>query len=248
MTFKDHFSQQAGAYASSRPRYPDGMFGYLADAAPQRELAIDVGTGNGQAAQGLARHFQSVLAIDGSAAQIAKAAPADNIRYECATADAIPAADGSADLVTVAQAAHWFPLDEFYAEVKRILKPGGVLAIWTYNLPRFQQDRIDDIIDTLYEDIIGPYWPEERRHVEDGYASLPFPFPRMDAPEFEMSAQWDLDHLVSYLNSWSAVQRYRDQTGLDPLESVVEGLGRAWGAPQRTRQVRFMLSLLMGRK
>lgn len=246
-SFKDHFSAQSKAYASARPGYPQALFDYLATIAPATGLALDVGTGNGQAALGLASSFAQVIGIDGSQAQLDHAEAAANIEYRIGTADALPVEDASVDLITVAQALHWFPLDDFYAEAKRALKPDGVLAVWTYYLPRFGVDRIDDTVDTFYQDVIGGYWPPERVHVETGYADLPFPFTPVETPDFAMTANWDLNHLAVYISSWSAVQRYRTETGLDPIQSLMESLGPAWGPPMRERQATFAVSLLAGR-
>lgn len=247
MTFKDHFSNQAEIYARARPTYPDGLFAYLANAAPGREAALDVATGNGQAAIALARHFHRVTGIDGSKSQLENAAPADNIAYEHAQADALPLLDNSVDLVTIAQALHWLPLDQFYAEVGRVLKPKGLVAAITYNTPRFEVGEIDQAIDVLYEDILGPYWPGERVHVETAYRDLDFPFTRVDVPVFEMTSNWTLEMLGYYLSSWSATNIYLKETGIDPIGPAMQRLEEAWGKPERKRLVRFPLTVIAGR-
>ncbi|MBV6633527.1 MAG: class I SAM-dependent methyltransferase [Alphaproteobacteria bacterium] len=247
MTFKDHFSTQAATYAAARPRYPDGLFAYLADASPARDAVLDVATGNGQAALSLAKHFRQVTGIDGSQNQIDNATPAENVHYECAKADALPLPDESVDLVTVAQALHWFPLEEFYAEARRVLRPKGLIAAITYNTPRFDSPDINDAVDILYEDILGPYWPPERRHVEAGYTDLPFPFDPITVPDFEMTTQWSLEMLTEYVNSWSATNIYKRETGIDPVPDAMPKIKEVWGSPDRIRLVRFPLSVIAGR-
>ena len=180
-SFKDHFSAHASAYARYRPRYPEALFAYLASLCPAHDLAWDCATGNGQAARSLTEHFARVVATDASADQLAHAAPHEQITYHVAPAAQSPLASHSADLVTVAQALHWLDLDAFYAEVRRVLKPGGVLAVWTYGLLRINP-AVDAVIQRLYTDIVGAYWPPERRHVEDGYRALAFPFDAIEPP------------------------------------------------------------------
>jgi Methylase involved in ubiquinone/menaquinone biosynthesis len=169
MAFKDHFSTQAATYAAARPTYPAALFSFLAAQSPAMETALDVATGNGQAALGLAPHFTRVIACDASQAQIDNAQPADNVTYHCAGADALPVEDDSIDLITVAQALHWFPLDEFYAEVRRVLKPGGLIAAISYGVQQFDDLALNAAINELYEGVLGDYWPPERFHIETEY-------------------------------------------------------------------------------
>ena len=170
---KDHFSGHAACYQQFRPNYPDALFTYLAALCPAHELAWDCATGNGQAAVALAPHFERVIATDASAQQIDQAGPHPNVEYLVAPADKAPINDGIVDLVTVAQALHWFDVKSFYAEVNRSLKSGGVLAVWCYQLHSINPE-IDSIVTQLYSGIVGPYWPPERKIVEDGYKSLPY--------------------------------------------------------------------------
>ncbi len=244
--FQDHFSGHAADYARFRPHYPLALFEWLAQVAPARELAWDCATGNGQAAVALAAYFAEVHATDASAEQVAQAQPHPGVRYVVAPAEASGLADTTVDLVTVAQALHWFDLDRFYGEVRRVLKPAGVLAVWSYGL--FEcAPAVDAAVRRLYADIVGPYWPMERRLVEQGYQSLPFPFAELQVPAFAMEAQWTLAETAGYLNTWSAVQRYRNDRSEDPLQRVAADLASAWGDAERARTIRWPLHLRVGR-
>ena len=230
--FKDHFSGQAPAYERYRPGYPLALFEFLSAAAPARNRAVDVGTGNGQAAAGLAAFFAEVLATEPSQAQLERARPHPRVTYRRETAERIGVDDGSVDLVTAAQAAHWFDWQRFPREVRRVLKPGGVVAIWTYGL--FSADTaIDAVVADFYRNVTGPYWPRERRHVEEGYASLPFPFEERPAPRFELETRWTVDEALGYLGTWSAVERYRRMRRRDPLALLEPRLRHAWGDGER---------------
>ncbi len=246
MHFKDHFSAHAGLYREARPHYPDALFDWLAAQAPARGLACDAGCGNGQASVALAARFGHVHATDPSATQIAAAEPRANIDYRVEPAEACSLADASADLVTVAQALHWFDQTRFHAEVRRVLKPHGVFAAWTY-----ADCSVDPAVDAaknrLYVDLTGPYWPPERVHVEGGYRDLPFPYTPIAAPPFEMGAHWDLMQFLAYLRSWSATQRYLREQGEDPVALVEPELRWVWRDPARRREVRWRFHLRCGR-
>lgn len=242
---KDHFSKQSSAYAQYRPRYPQELFAYLASLTGEPRLAVDCATGSGQAAIGLAEHFEHVIAIDRSADQLAHAERHPRITYQLGSAEAIRLSAHSADLVTVAQALHWFNLERFYGEVRRVLKPGGVLAVWTYNLNTITP-AIDAIIRRYHDALLGEYWPPERKFLTDGYRSLPFPFRELTPPRIEMVTEWTLDHLLGYLRSWSATQRYIDQNNANPLALITEKLSKAWGNPNESRRVVWPLTLRVG--
>jgi SAM-dependent methyltransferase len=246
MGFKDHFSAHAADYARYRPGYPPALFAWLADQAPARALALDCGTGNGQAALALAEHFARVTATDPSAEQIAAAIPHPRVGYRVAAAESPVCEPASVDLVTVAQALHWFDLERFYAECRRALKPGGVLAAWTYGLTRIAAP-IDAAVERFYRDTVGPYWPPERRHIESGYATLPFPFEPLRAPDFAMRADWSLDEFVGYLATWSAVRRYRRERGEDPTVALRAELSEHWAPAGARREIVWPLALRVGR-
>lgn len=244
-TFKDHFSPVAGAYARFRPDYPPELFRYLASAAGGHGLAWDCATGNGQAARGLAPYFRRVVATDASAAQVAQAGTEQGIEYRVAPADSSGLEDASVDLVTVAQALHWFDLDAFYTEVQRVLRPGGLLAVWSYGLLQVD-DAIDALIVRFHDQVVGPYWSPERRFVGEGLFELSFPFRELETHDFHMELQWTLSDLVGYLGTWSAARAYRETTGKDPLKETAVALAEHWGGQGRARIVRWPIALRVG--
>lgn len=243
----DHFSPVAADYAQFRPHYPPDLFSWLAEIAPARNLAWDCATGSGQAAVDLAAHFQQVIATDSSTAQLDAAPLHANIIYRRAPAEASGLTAHSVDLISVAQALHWFDLDRFYAEVKRVLTVGGILAVWTYRMLSSGDTAIDDCIAHFYQHTVGPYWPPERVHVENGYRRLPFPFNELTPPDFHMQTQWTLAQVLGYLRSWSASHRYQQHTGLDPVAALRARLDPLWGDPNQSRSIRWPLALRVGR-
>jgi ubiquinone/menaquinone biosynthesis C-methylase UbiE len=245
MTFKDHFSGHAAAYASSRPGYPRDLVATVSRLPNERRLALDCGTGNGQAAIGLAQYFDRVAAIDPSAAQIAQAPPHPRVEYRVAPAEASGLPDGSVDLVTAAQAFHWFDFDRFFAEAERVLAPGGAVALWTYNLARVDP-AVDAQMDRLAHEVTGPYWPPERRWVNEEYRTIPFPFAEVHIPPFTHIEEWNLEQFVRYLRTWSATARYIQQKGADPVDEVWDALAAAWGEPERVRTVAWPIYLRAG--
>lgn len=245
--FNDHFTAVATSYAGFRPTYPAALFAWLAQIAPDTNLAWDCATGSGQAARDLAAHFNRVVATDASTAQIAAAQAHPQIDYRVAAAEASGLANTSVDLITVAQALHWFDLDAFYAEVRRVLKPGGVLAVWTYGVFSVEGEGINDCTNAFYQDTVGPFWPPERMHVESGYRTLAFPFSAIQTPQFNMETTWTLAQLLGYLRSWSATGRYIAAHGIDPVDVLEKELAPLWGDAQRTRRVSWPLSVRAGR-
>ena len=244
--FKDHFSGHAAAYREARPTYPPQLFTWLAQQAPDTALAWDCGCGNGQATVALAAHFTRVIGTDPSAQQIAGAESRANIDYRVEPGERSTLADASGSLVTVAQALHWFDFEPFYAEVRRVLKPGGVFAAWSYAACKVEP-AIDKAIDRLYIDLTGPYWPPERAYVDAGYRTLPFPFAEIAAPTFPMIARWNVDHLLAYLRSWSATQRYIKAKGEDPVAIVESELRATWDDSAREREVHWLFHLRVGK-
>ena len=244
--FADHFSAHAAQYARFRPDYPPALFDWLGDIVRKHRLAWDCATGNGQAAVALAAHFDSVVATDGSVAQLAAATPHPRVRYVCATAEQSGLRSASADIVTVAQALHWLDLARFYREVNRVVVRGGVIAVWSYG-PVQVEARIDEVVNTLYRETIGSYWPSERAHVDNGYRDLAFPFEPIPSPTFEMSQRWTLAQLLGYIGTWSAVQRYRRANGDEVLDDFAARLAARWGDPSRAREVSWPLLARGGR-
>jgi SAM-dependent methyltransferase len=245
-TFKDHFSKHADAYARYRPHYPPALFEYLASLTAEHELAWDCGTGNGQAALGLTPYFERVIATDASVEQINNAFRHEKITYRVAQAGSAGLDPASVDLVTVAQALHWFDIAGFYEEARRTLKPGGALAVWAYTLCRISP-RLDPIVDRFYFETVGPYWPSERRLVDDGYASLPFPFDELKAPHFTMELRWSLADLLGYLRTWSPTRRFIEIHGRDPVDDIEGQIVAAWGDAGEQKPVRWPLHMRVGR-
>ncbi|MBP5855829.1 class I SAM-dependent methyltransferase [Marivibrio halodurans] len=246
--FKDHFSASAAAYRRSRPGYPDGLFAWLAGlpaAGERNATAWDCGCGNGQASIGLARHVGHVIATDPSAGQVARAAAHPRIRYLAAPAERTPIAADSIDLVVAAQAAHWFDIDAFYREVRRVARPGAVVALITYG-PLRASGTLDTVLSDIYHGPVNAHWPPERAHVEAGYRTLPFPFAEIAPPVFAMRARWPMERLVDYISTWSAVKVYREATGTDPIPEARARIADAWGDPMRRREIRWPLSLRVG--
>jgi SAM-dependent methyltransferase len=246
MSFKDHFSGHAGAYARYRPDYPGELFDYLATLTPRHDIALDCATGNGQAAVGLARHFERVIATDGSVAQLRNAQANPHIVYLGNLAEQPALQDHSVDLAVAAQAAHWFDHARFHPEMHRVLRPDGALAIWTYGLA-FVSPAVDEIVRHFYDETVGRYWPPERRHVETAYRELPFPWREITPPQFQLRLQWDLDTFLGYIGTWSAVQRYTKVSGADPLPALHAEIAPYWNSGEPPRSVTWPLHLRIGR-
>jgi ubiquinone/menaquinone biosynthesis C-methylase UbiE len=244
--FSDHFSKTAAAYASYRPDYPPELVAWIAAQAPACARAWDCATGNGQAARLLAAHFREVVATDASSAQLHEATPLRNVTYAVARAEQSGLPDASCDLVTVAQALHWFDLSRFYAEAKRVLKPRGVLAVWSYSHVHVDA-AIDPVVNDFYGNRVGRFWPPERKHVDAHYRDLPFPFDEIPAQEWEIRETFQRDQFVGYVTTWSAVKQAREQTGRDPLPDFAAALARVW-PDQESRTVAWPVALRVGRR
>lgn len=246
MSFKDHFSGHAGIYREARPRYPSALFAWLAAQSPACALAWDAGCGSGQASVALAAHFARVYASDPSAAQIANAEAAPNIDYRIEAAETCSLADASADLVCVGQALHWFDLARFHAEARRVLKPDGVIAEFSYAHCHVGA-AVDAITDHLYTELVCAYWPPERALVDNGYRTLAFPFTPVSTPQFTMQMHWNAQQFLGYLRSWSACQRHLAANGDDPVSLVEQPLLAAWGDAETLREVTWDFTLRVGR-
>ena len=244
--FEDHFSKRAHEYARSRPSHPRELFDYLATVTPRRRLAWDCGTGNGQAARELVRHFDQVVGTDASAEQLSHAVPHERIDYRVELAEEASLEAGSVDLVTAAVAVHWFDLERFYATVRRVSAAHGILAVWSYHLPVISS-AVDRAVEHYHSDVLGGYWPERFQHVVGRYRTLPFPFEELDPPRFEMRGEWELAQLVGFLESWSAAQRYQEERGHPAPSLITPRLAQAWGEPGTRRPVRWPIFLRVGR-
>lgn len=218
----------AGSYAEFRPEYPHTLFEWISNTSKRRERAWDCATGNGQAAVLLKGFFNEVVATDASAGQIANARQADGLRYAVASAECSGLADASVDCVTVAQAAHWFDLPKFYKEAERVLRPGGLLVLWCYTTFQFEDERIDELVGQFYSEVVEPFWPPERRFVEERYRTLNFPLDEIPAPTFRMQAEFTLNRLGGYLRTWSATQGFMKAKGFDPVADLEAELARTW--------------------
>ncbi len=246
MSFKDHFSGHARLYARFRPRYPQALFDYLAAISPGRECVWDCATGNGQAAIGLAQHFRRVIATDASTQQIQNAEQSEGVEYRVATAEDSGIDAGSVDLVTAAQALHWFDIPAFFAEAQRVLKPTGIVAAWTYALMAISPE-IDRLVDTYYRQTTAGFWPPERELVDTGYGSLAFPFEEIVPPVFEIEEHWRRDQVLGYLRSWSATQRFMAARGHDPVIGLAEEIAEFWPDGGVQRLVRWPLRVRVGK-
>lgn len=242
---KNWFEQGGQAYARFRPEYPPELSMILAGFAPSRAIAVDVGCGSGQMTTQLASAFKEVIGLDPSTDQIANAPARAGVRYICAPAEQLPVPDRSASLITAAQAAHWFDLDGFYAEVRRVLMPKGVIALITYGVIEADGE-VGRVLAHFYYDLVGRFWPPERRHVETAYRSLPFPFAEAIPPKIAMTVGWSLAELLGYVGTWSAVRNAEASLGREPLDRFATALGATWGDSHHRREIRWPLSMRIG--
>jgi SAM-dependent methyltransferase len=243
--FRDHFSAAAAGYAAFRPTYPAALFEFVTALAPARSLAWDAGTGSGQAACALAERFNRVIATDPSRAQIAHAVSHPRVRYVLARAEDGFAEDGACDLVTAAQALHWFDIPAFFAAARRALKPGGAIAVWGY-AGAVLDDPACDAVFQAYAREAAPYWPPERAIIDDGYRGVAFPFDEVAAPRMELVMHPGLAEFTGYLRTWSASLRYREAVGHDPVDELEGRLREVWPAGARVR-LTWPLHLRAGR-
>ncbi|MBI1806816.1 MAG: class I SAM-dependent methyltransferase [Ignavibacteria bacterium] len=243
---KDNFSKQSQLYARFRPTYPSELYDFLLSAVSERTAAWDCGTGNGQVAVELSKYFDNVFATDISEDQIKNAVARDNIFYTIQRAEHTSFENNTFDLITVAQAIHWFEFSKFYHEVDRTLKPKGVIALFGYSLMNMDQ-RTDKVIHHFYEDIIGSYWDNERRYVDEHYQTIPFPFKEITSSTITAHYDWTLEQLLGYLRTWSAVQHYVDQHNDDPISKIINDLQNCWGE-SKTKPVTFPIFMRIGVK
>ncbi|RDI42543.1 class I SAM-dependent methyltransferase [Aquicella lusitana] len=246
MKYTDHFGEKSAEYRQFRPDYPKELYDYLSGIVHEHELAWDCGTGNGQAAIMLAACFDDVIATDINQAQLDAAIKKKNIQYRCCPAEKTDINASTVDLITVAQALHWFNLESFYNEAKRVLKPEGIIAAWCYSLGKINPE-IDAKIEKLYSGILGEYWPKERRYIDEQYRTIHFPFEKLQAPYFTMDKTMNLNQLVGYLNTWSAVKEYQKRKHKNPIDFIINDIKKIWGDHGNERTMHWPLHLLLGK-
>lgn len=243
----DHFGTVAESYRSHRPQYPEALFTWLATVAPNRSLVWEPGAGSGQATIGLAGSFDHVVATDLSEAMIEGGPAHPRVAYTVGIAEQSGLPSRSVDLVAVAQALHWFDFDRFYAEVRRVLVPGGLLAVWSYGIVQIQGPAVNRVFHDFYQQVLAPWWPPERRHVDSGYRTIPFPFEELVPPDLQMTVRWPLGTLLGYCRSWSAAARYRRAGKGDLIQELEDRLAPVWGDPAGRRIVSWPLAIRAGR-
>lgn len=243
---RNWFDQGGQAYARFRPEYPDSLVAFLASHTRDRRLAVDVGCGNGQLTQLLASYFNQVLGLDPSADQIANTNAHERIHYQRAPAEQLPVRDASADLITAAQAAHWFDLPEFYREARRIGSPGALLALISYGVLELEP-ALNERFQKFYWEEIGPYWPPQRKLVDTKYATIEFPFDELTAPDLAIRAEWKLAEFLGYLQTWSAIQNAKEAGKEGLLVDFASDIVRAWGDPEHSRLVCWPINMRIGK-
>lgn len=247
MNYLDHFSSNSTNYLSSRPTYPRALFDFLRNLVDAEAIVWDCGTGNGQAAYALSKRFQYIVATDRSVEQLKLAKRSRNIWYACSSAEQTPINEAIINLVTIAQALHWFKLDSFYKEVQRVATDNAYLAAWCYSLCHVNKN-IDAIVAHFYNNILGAsYWPNERRYVDEEYKTIPFPFDKIPCPRVTIVKKINLFDFLGYLNSWSAVKEYERKNGKNPLSFILKDLQEAWGKIETKLTIRWPVHLIVGK-
>lgn len=243
---KDNFSTQSDKYVQYRPTYPKELFDYLNTLVTNKESAWDCGTGNGQVAIELSKTFEKVYATDISQSQVENALQAENIFYSVQPAEKTAFDDNQFDLIVTAQAIHWFDFDKFYSEAKRTAKENALICVVGYGRMEISE-QIDQIITDFYENVIGTYWDKERKYIDENYNTIPFPFHEIQTPNFVNTLQWPLEHLIGYLNTWSAVKHFIKQNEYNPIDKLQAEIGKYW-SKEETKEVKFPLLLRIGNK
>jgi ubiquinone/menaquinone biosynthesis C-methylase UbiE len=245
MPFRDHFSGNADTYAAFRPGYPDELFDYLTSLTIRQDLAWDCGTGNGQAALALAQRFRRVIATDASQAQLSHAVQHQRIEYRTEGTESTSLDDQSVDLTTVSTAVQWCDFDRFFAEVRRVSRPGAILAVWAYRVPSVSPS-VDAVLNKYADETLAPYWPERVEYLNQHYRTLPFPFEELRPPRFTIRKNWDLHHLVGMMRSWSGTTAYLDAKRVDPIQQLLPDLTAAWGSPDDVHPMTWDVFMRVG--
>lgn len=244
--FKNWFDHGGQAYAAFRPDYPPQLAAYLTSLTPDARLAVDVGCGTGQLTRLLAPYFDKVIGLDPSTDQIANAAQAERVSYRCASAEHLPLHDKSANLITAAQAAHWFDLPKFFNEVRRVASHNSVLALISYGVLTLEP-HLNDQFQHFYTNEIHPYWPPERKLVDSGYATIDFPFSEVAAPPMEICVAWNLTDFLGYFSTWSAVRHANEMGRYDLLQNFANALANVWDDPGTTRMITWPINMRIGK-
>jgi len=242
---KDNFSRQADLYAQYRPDYPADLFKFILQFVPLKKSAWDCATGNGQSALALSHYFEQVIATDISSKQLNNAATANNIHYAVQPAEHTRIESNSIDLITVAQAIHWFNFEEFYIEAARVATKEAMIAVWCYSLLKINP-AIDAIISDYHFITLANYWDAARKHVDEGYQNIPFPFEKIKTPAFAIEKYWTIDELEGYLNTWSALQQFIAVNDYNPVPELINNIRSHWGSNARQKII-FPIHLLLGK-
>lgn len=240
---KDNFSTNSAEYARFRPNYPPELFRFLEEQLESKEMAWDCATGNGQVARELAKFMKLVEATDISAQQLKNAIKSPTINYSLQPAERTTFPDSSFDFITVAQAIHWFDFDNFFKEVKRLLKPEGLIAVIGYSLFKSNPET-ESVIFDFYENMVGPFWDPERKYLEEHYQSIPFPFEELPVPPFQQEYEWSFEQLTGYLKTWSAVNHFEKANGFNPVDKIIPDLKKAFG---KKNKVIFPIIVRLGK-
>ena len=242
----DHFSKQAKEYSQYRPNYPNELYKFLLSCVKERNTVWDCATGNGQAAIALSEYFDKVIATDLSLSQLKHAVEKSNINYYESVAESTPIKSDSINLITIAQALHWFNFNDFYKEVYRVGKTDGIIAAWCYGQCTVSKE-VDEICNYFFHDVLKEFWPKQSTFIREEYKTIPFPFEKIDAPVFYMTEEWNLDEFVGYQYTWSATQRYIIELGNNPLLPIYNKYKRVWGEPEKRLKVIWPIHMLVGK-
>lgn len=245
--FPDHFSAVASKYAAYRPQYPAELFEWLVSVCERHDVAWDCACGSGQASGSLAAYFDWVVGTDASCIQVSSADATATEHFLVAASEQTPLANNSVDLVAVAAALHWFPNEDFFAEVRRVVRPGGVFAAWSYGMPQVESVEVERVVHEFIDELLGPYWPPEIQMVLDGYASIDLPFEELEAPAFELQAEWPFERFLGFARTWSAVGRYVEDRGEDPVLELASDLGEIWEDEAALLPIKYRVDLRVGR-
>lgn len=240
------FSQGGQKYSQYRPEYPPELARFLAEISPRTHKALDVGCGTGQLTRTLSAYFASVTGIDPSEDQLKNVSPEPGITYLHSTAESLPGNLCDYDLITVAQAAHWFHLEEFYREVRRVASPDAIIALISYGVLNIEGE-VGTRFEKLYYEEIAHLWPPERKLVDSGYKELYFPFQELEVPDLKIEAEWNLQALLGYISTWSAVRQAQQKGQAHLFARFADELAMIWGDPESCRKMSWPLNIRIGK-